>query len=293
MVDEDAPELWTPDARTLGASVSEIVQAYSVFLEVHYPDHLRAFRLRTASELNAASAEAVIFSWLRWHSLSPAPADAPGLGGPDFLCSPPLGAPFLLEVTSLNPDAVSQRSGWPEELSDRAHSFAMITPQLWSKAKNKAAQLGGHEVARILAVCLTHVGAGALLSTLAAEWLMTSEPKLSVPVGGSKMAIREVTDLSKSAFLAVRDGNIIAVRKSISAVLLVAIWEHEIHSVGILHPEPAVPFDYRCLIELPFLRLEWPVGEGILKTEWVVAKPAPRIDRHVPVSLTDDELRGV
>jgi hypothetical protein len=120
---------------------------------------------------------------------------------------------------------------------------------------------------------------------------MTSEPKLSVPVGGPMTAIREVTGLSKSAFLAVRDGSISAVRKSISAILLVAIRERKIHTVGMLHPEPAVVFDYRCLIELPCLRLEWPVRDQVLKTEWVVAKPAPRIDRHVPVSLTDEELR--
>jgi hypothetical protein len=88
VVNEDASKLWTPDARTLGASVSEIVQAYSVFLEVHFPDQHRTFRLRTVSDPNAANAEAVIFSWLRWHSLSPTPADAPGSGGPDFLCSP-------------------------------------------------------------------------------------------------------------------------------------------------------------------------------------------------------------
>jgi hypothetical protein len=121
---------------------------------------------------------------------------------------------------------------------------------------------------------------------------MTSEPKLSVPVGSPITATREVPNLSKSVFLAMRDGRITAARKSISAVLLVAISEHEIHAVGILHPEPAVAFDYRSLLELPFLRLGWPVKDGVLRTEWVVARPAPRVDRHVPVSPTTDELRG-
>ncbi len=86
-------------------------------------------------------------------------------------------------------------------------------------------------------------GKSALLGALAAEWLMTSQPKLSVPVGSPLTAVREVTDLSKSAFLASRDGRVIAVRQSISAVLLMAIWEHELHVVGMLHPEPAVVFD--------------------------------------------------
>jgi hypothetical protein len=198
-VDENAPKLWTPSAPVLGASVSEIVKAYSLFLEVRYPAHHRAFGLRSATDSNAANAEAVMFSWLRSQSLSPTLADDPGYGGPDFLCSPPRAAPFLLEVTSLKPDTVAERSGWPDELSDRAHSFAMITPSLWSKTRNKAYQLGGHQIARILAVCLTHVRAGALLGALAAEWLMTSDPKLSVPVGAPMSAVREVTDLRKSA----------------------------------------------------------------------------------------------
>lgn len=283
MEDKDSPELWTPAEHVLGASISEVAKSYSLLLEIRYPDHHRAFQLRAASDPNAANAEAVVFSWLRWQGLSPTPSDDPGVGGPDFLCSPMLGAPFLLEVTSLEPDAVSERSGWPDELNDRAHRFSMITPSLWSKTQNKAAQLGGHEIARVLAICLSHIGAGALLGTLAAEWLMTSQPKLSVPVRGP---------MRRSAFLAIREGSIIAVRESISAILLLAIGEHELHAVGMLHPEPAVAFDYRSLIELPFLRLAWPIKDGILKTEWVVARPAPRVDRHVPVSPTDDELRG-
>jgi hypothetical protein len=270
--DEDSRGLWTPEVPVLGASIAEIVAAYALLLEVRYPDHHREFQLRTVRDPDAANAEAVVFSWLRRHGLSPMLSDAPGVGGPDFLCSPGLAAPFLIEVTSLKPDVVSQGSGWPDELSDRAHSFAMITPNLWSKTRSKASQLAGHEIARVLAICLTLVGAGALLGALAAEWLMTSQPT--------------------SAFLAIRDGRIVAVRERISAILLIAVREHELHAVGMLHPEPAVAFDYHSLIELPFLRLDWPVKDGTLKTEWVVAMPAPRVDRHVPVSLTDEELRG-
>jgi len=293
VTDEDAPKLWTPDARVLGASIAEIVKAYSLFLEVRYPDHYRAFQFRTTSDSNAANAEAVVFSWLRLQGLSPTLADTPGLGGPDFLCSPMSFAPFLIEVTSLKPEVVSERSGWPDELNDRTHSFAMITPNLWSKTKNKAAQLGGHEIARVLAICLTHMGADVLLGSLAAKWLVTSQPKISVPINGPITDAREVTDLSKSAFLAIRDGGVIAVRKSISAVLLIAIYERELHAVGMLHPEPAVVFDYRTIIELPFLRLDWPLKDGNLRTEWVVAKPTPRVDRHIPMSMTNEELRGL
>jgi hypothetical protein len=288
-----ASKLWTPAPRVLCAGIGDVVKAYSLLLEIRHPDHHRAFQLRSASDPVAANAEAVVFSWLRSQGMEPSLSDAPGTGGPDYLCSPRSSSPFLIEVTSLDPDAASARSGWPNELSDRAQSFAMITPSLWSKAKGKASQLGGHEVARVLAICLTHVGAGALLGTLAAEWFMTSEPTISVALGRPISDVQEVTDLGKSAFLAVRDGRIVPMRQSISAALLISIWEHEVHVVGILHPEPAVPFDYGTLRALPFLRLNWPVKDGVLRTEWIVAAPAPKVDSHIPLSPTKEELRGV
>lgn len=48
------------------------------------------------------------------------------------VCVPESNGPFLIEVTSLNRDAVEQRSGWPDQLDERAHAFSMITPNLWS-----------------------------------------------------------------------------------------------------------------------------------------------------------------
>lgn len=178
---EEIPKLWTPDVRVLGASIAEVVKAYALLLEVRYPQHDRAFDLRTKSDPLAANAEAVVFSWLRWHGMSPTLSDDPGIGGPDYLCSPKLCKPFMIEVTTLKSETVSGRSGWPDQLDDRVRSFAMITPNLWSKTKAKAPQLGGHETARVLAICLTHAGAGVLLGSLAAEWLMTSQPNSRFP----------------------------------------------------------------------------------------------------------------
>ena len=59
-----------------------------------------------------------------------------------------------------------------------------------------------------------------------------------------------------------------------------------------LHPEPAVVFDYRTFSEIPFLRLEWPLRDEFLRSEWVVANPHPSRFAHVAVSASDEELRG-
>jgi hypothetical protein len=59
-----------------------------------------------------------------------------------------------------------------------------------------------------------------------------------------------------------------------------------------LHPQPAVLFEYRSFGEVPFLRLDWPLKDAALKTEWLVGSPAPTAYPHIPVSPTDEELRG-
>lgn len=285
--------IWTPQQnRRCLATVADIVEAYSVLLESCYPNHYKPFRDRLENDRHAAQAEAVVFSWLRSQQMVPEGNDEPGVGGPDYLCLPDSAEPFLIEVASLNKDAVERRSGWPDELTERADSFSMITPNLWSKTKRKAPQLGGHEVARVLAICLSHIGSEALLGNLAVEWSMTSEPRISVPVLAPASAARQVTDLRNAAFLAIRDGAVVPVRQSISAMLLIAIQGEHLEALGMLHPEPAAVFDYRTFREVPFLRFEWPLRNDVLRTEWVVASPLRSRFAHVAVAPSDEELRG-
>ena len=88
MTDNDTPEpqIWVPEHADVGATVADIVRAYSLLLEVRCPDHHRSFQIRAASDPDAANAEAVVFSWLRSQGMSPTPSDAPGIGGHDYLC---------------------------------------------------------------------------------------------------------------------------------------------------------------------------------------------------------------
>src|SRR5215510_13919075 len=135
---EPQTELWVPDQGrniSFGDTVEEVVNAYTLFLEVCHPNHLKLFKDRLRSDPDAAKAEAVVFLWLRWQRYEPHVAESPGSGGVDYLCMPKSKKPFLIEVTHLNRDAVARRSGWPDELSEVAHIFSMITPSLWSKTR--------------------------------------------------------------------------------------------------------------------------------------------------------------
>lgn len=288
--------LWTPGHGAIlpGATIDEVTKSYVLFLEVRHPDHHKQFRARLAADPDAAKAEAVIFSWFRRQRLEPQVGESPAEGGADFLCVPESKQSLLVEVTALNREAVERRSGWPDELSTRAHSFGMITRNLWSKARAKATQLAEADVPRVLVVCLTHIGASALVGTLAAEWLMVSEPKIEVPLAerGELAPSRSVTDLKNAAFFRQEGDRIIPVRRSISGILLIALWGDQMEAVGLLHPDPAVPLDYTIFGDVPFLRVEWPILGGRIRAEWIVGHPNPSRSYHSTVTLTNAELRG-
>jgi hypothetical protein len=289
--------LWFPEEsqRILpGENVEDVIKAYTLFLEVRHPDHHRRFEERLQNDPHAARAEAVVFSWLRVQGHQPKIAESLDKGGMDYLCEPESDEPYMIEVTALNRDAVEDRSGWPDELTEAAGSFAMITPSLWYKARHKASQMAGQDLPRVLAICLSHIGASALLGTLAAEWFMMSEPKIEIPISLKKepAPARTMTDLKKAAFFNLQGGVVVPVRQSISAILLISIWNDSLEVVGMLHPAPAVPFDYRTFGDVPFLRAEWPIQGDAIRMEWVVGRPKSGRFYHRRVTMTEAELRG-
>jgi hypothetical protein len=151
---EPQTELWVHDRGrniSFGDTVDEVANAYSLFLEVCHPDHLKLFKNRLRSDPDAAKAEAVVFSWLRWQRYEPHVAESPGSGGVDYLCASESKKPFFIEVTHLNRDAVARQSEWPDELSEVARIFSMITPKLSSKTRAMASQLAEQGAPRILA----------------------------------------------------------------------------------------------------------------------------------------------
>jgi|GEM_PF-855238 hypothetical protein len=292
---EPASGLWTPEEGQISprSSVAEIVNAYSLFLEVCHPDHHKQFEARLQRNPDAARSEAVVFSWLRAQGYWPQVAESLGKGGMDFLCLPKSDDPFLIEVTSLNKEAVERRSGLPDELDEVARSFSMITPNLWSKSLHKAPQLSGYDFPRVLAICLTHVGASVLLGTLAAEWLMTSEPRIALPIAKEEpSSTRNETDLKTAAFFEIHDGAIVPLRQSISAILLISIWDNQLDIIGMIHPAAAVPLDYRIFREVPFLKVKWPIIDYTITTEWVIGRPNPCHFHHHKVKMIETELRG-
>ncbi len=254
-------------------SVQQVINSYLEFLANHWKSHRKPFQNRLKTSPQAASAEAVVFAWLRTDGLNPEIAEDAGQGGVDFGCRPPGLAEFMLEVTSLDDDAVANRSEW-RNIENSAGAFGFLTPKLKSVLCGKADQLKEYSSARVLAVTCSHIGARVLLGREGAVHLLVSDPRLSVPIGRPGPATM-VTGLENSAFFRpAENGKIVPCRRSVSAVLLVSTWSNPIEIVGILHPDPTISLDVRSFPDTPFLRVaNWPILDGIIRTAWNFEEP--------------------
>jgi hypothetical protein len=276
-------------------NVDGVIQSYAEYLHEAYPQNLDRFEQSRASDPDAALAEAVVFRMLQTMSVRPEIHDQPQKGGPDFICycnRGPLHKPisedrFIVEATSLTPDTVTRHSGIanivPEEIGGGA--FGLVTQNIVNKAKAKAAQLANYPMPRILAITSNHVATPALFNAATAMWALVSEVHWRHEIGSDVVDPAEYTNLERSVFLRPGpDGTIEACRKSISAILLIAVYGDKSEVYGIQHPEPAYPLYVGWLPKVPFIRISpWPIIDGKIFTEWVVGSPSGYCLAHMPV----------
>ena len=102
-------ELWVPRETKFfeGDRLKDIIDSYSLYLEVRHPEHLiRFLRLKDVNRAGAV-AEAVVFSWLRSDRLQALVSEDPSKGGPDFMYRGRQGY-FLAEATVLDASPVER-----------------------------------------------------------------------------------------------------------------------------------------------------------------------------------------
>ncbi|MDD4893978.1 MAG: hypothetical protein PHW54_01520 [Candidatus Omnitrophica bacterium] len=276
-------------------SIDEVLESYKTYLNVKYPGHLEALEQREKSNLDGVRFEAAIFSVARSYNLNPQIAEIIGEGGVDFLCSSNQDK-FLIEVTHCNTESIEEKSGLSNTPTNgEAKFFSMITPKLQGKAKDKAEQMADYAMPRLLCIGATHTAATILLGKHAAKWLLTSETKISIPVGIPNAPISQTTELENSVFFKFdQKGEIVPCRQSISAILLVVLDNNSCLFVGLLHPQPAYPFDIDYFPDIPFLRMtNWGNLDGRITTEWTIADPSEKRVYLDKITLTDEELRKV
>lgn len=236
-------------------SINGVIDSFADYLLVKdRPTHERFKRMRE-QDPEAALAEAMVFRILQRFSCHPELHDHESTGGADFLCRPTRGIfkanpadEFVVEATSLNPDAVTERSGIcnevPEEISGGPYS--LVTRNIVSKAKAKASQLANYPMPRMLAIVSSHFGASALFNSGTAVWALVSEPHWKTGRSG------QYTNLENSLFIKPGpEDTIVACRQSISAVMLISVNGKDCDMWGILHPEPAYPFSIGVFSKVP------------------------------------------
>jgi hypothetical protein len=266
-------------------TIRDVLEYYRCYLSRNrgLADHCTQFMKRENSDLKAAEAEAVVFSWLRAEKLEPRLFEGAGTGGPDFICTHPGGDRFLVEATSLDSEMVSERSRLPAKITGPGGgAFGLITDKLKAKAQSKATQLAGHGLPTVLAITSDHAFASILLNGLPAEYLMTSAPQINVPLGGGPTYMS--TDLRHSVFwratglLDASGAPIIKLSlRSIGALLLIAADYREMRIVGLLHPDAANPFNPQWLPMIPFVKFAGAFSHTNVATEWIQSDEGHRV----------------
>lgn len=264
----------------------------------YYPTHYKLFCKRLDTKPESSKAEAVTFSLLRSQFEDVTIAEDVSTGGADFLCVSE-NKKIIVELTCAESEAVASQSGWPNGVPEEGSggSFGLITHMLRTKASDKAFQLSGYNMPRVLAITCEHVAADVLLGPLGAEMFFTSDTKIAVPINAGEPTNEKIhltTDLNDSVFFRFRNGTIEPCRQSISVIFLISIFVDKLYVVGILHPRPQHNFPISLLPSVPFLRIRrWPPKNNGIETEWVIHSPKPTAFYHQEVKFKDKELKNI
>ncbi len=192
--------------------------------------------------------------------------------GPDFRCSSN-GSHFYVEVTCVLRSTATQKSG----ILDGSTRWAAFDPcgmidAIFSECANKASQCRDMDAPTIVAVGTFHANAARTCFKRAqVASVLTGKTKIAWDIdtfsGQQTGDSYQVTALEKAAFLKpdLREGVGFA-RCSISAVLLCGLGISR--CLGVLHPNPAKPFNPAVLPGIVFGSIEIDRATGRLRVSW-------------------------
>jgi hypothetical protein len=285
-------------------SVEQVFDSYCEYLvatqsEDYYGNFLRRWEENAGPE----RAEAVVFAWAQAMGFNSRVHETTESGGIDFYCEPVAGAPFLLEVTSLERESTERQSGLGKDFEKMIDSmrpgqpvvaaFKLLTnafsQRVWSKWKqfNKS-----DSIPRLLVIASEYSSMSAiLLGKDAAIALLVGDAMWPLSGEGSYGDLALPPDLLNSAFFK-RDeeGRVTIQNSEFSAIVLCRILSDQLKLVGILHPEPKFPLDLDCLPPIPFLKVrEWPLRDGNISLDWTMNPDSVRF-YHQRIRLTEEQM---
>ena len=195
---------------------------------------------------------------------------------PDFCCHADDNK-FYVEVTCITREVATAKTGRPVvPVSGRMYVVNPSTDAVWAKCQGrKASQCSNLDAPAILAIGTFHDSVATEWDKTAANWVLTGEQKITLGINRQTGEVGDTyqsTELHSAAFLRPDENEEIGfARNSISGLLLCGFSLTHL-PIGVLHPNPARPFDPRLLPQIEFgrvaidktsrkLRVDWPEGD--------------------------------
>jgi len=202
---------------------------------------------------------------------------------PDFQCFAGKDK-FYVEVTCISIDTATAKTAIPdvpggETSSRRAAPFRPLTGAVVAKCSGKAKQCANLDAPALVAIGTFHtVAAMVSFHKGVVDWVLTGRTRLAwdADIHAERQVDEtyQLADLDSAAFLCRDETQDVGyARSSISGLLLCRLGSEPLRVLGVLHPNPARPFNPAMLPEIEFgrvaidrasrqLRVTWPNGDG-------------------------------
>ena len=260
-------------------SLDSIANEHRQWLANFDPRYLVNWEKTYKGEYEAAMTEASVRRMLQRHDVQVEPNESPtGLNRvPDFRCQCG-GTKFYVEVTCILIATATAQTCISDESKYGASNYRLLTNAVQNELKRKAQQCGNLDAPALVAIGTFHRFASMIcFQKMQASMMLTGTTMLSwtvnVAEGEQVGDTCEATSLEGAAFLQRDPAQAVKfARNSISGALLCGVAFEPCGVIGILHPNPARPFNPMTLPHIEFgtvqidqesdqLVVNWPCGE--------------------------------
>jgi hypothetical protein len=254
----------------------QLAEEHRQWLGAFDPQYLSNWEKLLNADSEPALCEASVRRWLQSLGVAVEPNEklTGKCGGPDYRCSVQKRH-FYIETTCITIATATRKVG----IADGPQPFTPIsvwgmTEAVFAECVNKAPQCGGLDAPALVAVGTFHATAAMLgFKKVLVTGLLTGKTQMTWDIdtetGQQVGDTYETTALQAAAFLKPdKTQEVGFARSSISGVLLCGLGTEPGRCLGVLHPNPARPFDPTLLPGVEFGEVGIDRGSGQLRVRW-------------------------
>jgi hypothetical protein len=237
----------------------ELADEHRIWLSTFDSRHLANWERLLHSDIEAAMCEAGVRRRLRKCAVGLEPWEklTGDCGGPDFRCEVGMSH-FYVEVSCVSIAAAERKTGIHNDAKRKSSPFNVMgmAKAIFGKCGDKAAQCANLDGPALVAIGTFHAAAAmAGFSKTLVGNVLTGKTSISWNIsrttGGQVGDTYFTTDFENAAFLRRDDDDAVGFkRSSISGVVLFGLGTLPGQCLGVLHPNPARPFDPSLLPDI-------------------------------------------